>query len=211
MTVDGAPVSACWTFATRPLVSVFLPRPPRVGQGCAGVAPRTSGPVRLGAVAGAERDAARLRTGARAAQLADRRGSAAGAPPPRSLAAWDIQLARSGFALMDDRERAVVADRRAVRGSRRAPGPGRIVRQVAYRPRSRPPQVAELAGELAERCQATLSVDSRRMGRIVTMSRSLELTASCGRSVRRASSGWRSWRCCSPSARRSPSCTARLR
>ena len=110
--------SGCST--SRPTARERLPaRPPRAHQGRPGAAPGPSRPVRRGAVAGAARDPARLRAGARAAQRADRAdplGPRVRAPRCRpGTASWPA----TAIALMRDRAAGGRAAERAVRRLRR--------------------------------------------------------------------------------------------
>jgi len=104
--VDGAPVERLLDAAVRPLVSVFLPDrlelvkgPPALRRShldalVAALWPSRTATRRAYSQALAQRNAllARIRAG---------RGSRS------SLAAWDLELARHGIALRDDRARAV--------------------------------------------------------------------------------------------------------
>ncbi len=149
MTVDGSQVERLLDAPGRPLVSVFLPdrlelikgvpalRRAHLDQFVTALWPARTATRRAYAQALAQRNAliARLRAG---------HGS------PAALEAWDRQLADVGLALMADRRQAVelaaepfaeVCDRLGLDG-----GPA-----IAYRPRSRAANAAELVNELQER------------------------------------------------------------
>jgi DNA replication and repair protein RecF len=154
MRADGASVERLLDVSSRPLVSVFLPdrlelikgapavRRAHLDQFVAALWPSRSATRRLYGQALAQRNAliARVR-GARADRA--------------SLATWDIQLARHGIALMDDRRRAVeligVPFQRVATDLGLAGEP-----TVSYRPRSRATEPEQLAAELAERLDLDL-------------------------------------------------------
>jgi len=149
MRVDGAAVERMLDVATRPLVSVFLPdrlelikgaptvRRAHLDQFVSALWPARSETRRLYSQTLAQRNAliGRIRSG---------RGSRA------SLESWDMQLARHGIALMDDRRRSVELLSAPFRrlgtelGLEHDPA-------VSYKPRSRATEPAELAREFAER------------------------------------------------------------
>ncbi len=149
MTVDGAAVDRILDAAERPLVSVFLPdrlelvkgvpaiRRAHLDRFVAALWPARTATRRVYAQALAQRNSliARLR---------------AGASDTSTLAAWELQLARSGIALMCDRRRAVemIAETfgqiAATLGLDGDPA-------IAYRPRSHAETEADLARELAAR------------------------------------------------------------
>jgi DNA replication and repair protein RecF len=152
--VDGAPVERLLDAAVRPLVSVFLPDrlelvkgPPALRRShldalVAALWPSRTGTRRAYSQALAQRNAllARIRAG---------RGSRG------SLAAWDLELARHGIALRDDRARAVayLAERfSAVAGELGLTGTAAL----RYRPRSDAETPEGLAAELAERLDSDL-------------------------------------------------------
>jgi DNA replication and repair protein RecF len=152
--VDGAPVERLLDAPVRPLVSVFLPDrlelvkgPPALRRShldalVAALWPTRAGTRRAYSQALAQRNAllGRLRAG---------RGSRA------SLGAWDLELARHGIALRDDRARAVtyldarfaaVAEELGLLGAA----------MLRYRPRSDAGTAEELAAELAARVDSDL-------------------------------------------------------
>ncbi len=154
MRVDGAPVERMVDVETRPLVSVFLPdrlelikgppagRRAHLDQFVAALWPSRTVNRRAYAQALAQRNAliSRLRAG---------HGSAA------SLTSWDLQLARHGIALMQDRAAAIeairtrfsaLAEELALTGEP----------TIAYRPRSKASEPAELVSELADRLSGDL-------------------------------------------------------
>jgi DNA replication and repair protein RecF len=152
--VDGAPVERLLDAPVRPLVSVFLPDrlelvkgPPALRRShldalVAALWPARAGTRRAYSQALAQRNAllARIRAG---------RGSRA------SLGAWDLELARHGIALREDRARAVAhLDERfaAVAGELGLLG----VSTLRYRPRSEASTPEQLAAELAERLDSDL-------------------------------------------------------
>jgi DNA replication and repair protein RecF len=152
--VDGAPVERLLDAPSRPLVSVFLPdrlelvkgppalRRAHLDQVVAALWPTRVATRRAYSQALAQRNAllARLR---------------AGAGSHSALAAWDLELARHGIALREDRAAAValLVDRFAgLAGELGLAG----APELRYRPRSRAATAEELAGELAERLEADL-------------------------------------------------------
>jgi DNA replication and repair protein RecF len=154
MRVDGAAVERMLDVASRPLVSVFLPdrlelikgapavRRAHLDQFVSALWPARSETRRLYSQTLAQRNAliGRIRTG---------RGSRG------SLESWDVQLARHGIALMDDRRRSVELLSAPFRrlgtelGLEHDP-------DVSYKPRSRATEAAELARELSERLDGDL-------------------------------------------------------
>jgi DNA replication and repair protein RecF len=154
MRVDGAAVERMLDVASRPLVSVFLPdrlelikgaptvRRAHLDQFVSALWPARSETRRLYSQTLAQRNAliGRIRSG---------RGSRG------SLESWDMQLARHGIALMDDRRRSVELLSAPFRrlgtelGLEHDPA-------VSYKPRSRATEPAELARELAERLDGDL-------------------------------------------------------
>ena len=150
---DGAPVERLLDVAARPLVSVFLPdrlelvkgppalRRSHVDQVVAALWPARAATRRAYTQALAQRNAllARVRAG----------GSRA------ALAAWDLELARHGIALRDDRARSIellqprFADAASELGLLGCP-------MLRYRPRSQAPTPEALAAELAERLESDL-------------------------------------------------------
>ena len=152
--VDGAPVERLLDAPVRPLVSVFLPDrlelvkgPPALRRShldalVAALWPSRTATRRAYSQALAQRNAllARIRAG---------RGSRG------SLAAWDLELARHGIALRDDRARAVayLTDRfSAVAAELGLTGAATL----RYRPRSDAETPEQLAAELAERLDSDL-------------------------------------------------------
>ena len=146
--VDGAPVERLLDAPGRPLVSVFLPErlelvkgPPALRRShldalVTGLWPARAQTRRQYSAALGQRNAllGRLRAG----------GSRA------SIAAWDLELARHGIALRDDRSRAVgVVAERFVAVARELGLEGET--ELRYRPRSTAPDPEALAAELAER------------------------------------------------------------
>ncbi len=154
MRVDGTNVERLVEVTERPLVSVFLPdrlelikgapslRRAHLDQFVAALWPARVATRRAYAQTLAQRNAliTRIRAGA-----GDR----------GALASWDLQLARHGIALMDDRRRAVdEIESRFVRccaelGLDGDPG-------LTYRPRSRATEIEQLQVELTERVDADL-------------------------------------------------------
>jgi DNA replication and repair protein RecF len=151
---DGATVERLLDAASRPLVSVFLPErlelvkgPPglrraHLDQLVAALWPARAATRRAYARALAQRNAllAQLRAGA---------GSRSG------LTAWDLELARHGLALRDDRARAVelLAGRFAeLAGDLGLAGEA----ELRYRARTRAGTAEALAAELAERVEADI-------------------------------------------------------
>lgn len=151
--VDGAPVERLLDAPGRPLVSVFLPErlelvkgPPALRRGhldalVTGLWPTRSHTRRQYSAALAQRNAllGRLRHGG------DR----------SAIVAWDLELARHGIALRDDRARAVatVADRFAsVAGALGLHGDA----ELRYRARTQAATAEELAAELSERLASDL-------------------------------------------------------
>ncbi len=151
--VDGAPVERLLDAPGRPLVSVFLPErlelvkgPPALRRShldalVTGLWPARAQTRRQYSAALAQRNAllGRLRAGAS-------RGS---------TGAWDLELARHGIALRDDRARAVagVADRFAVVAAELGLD-GEA--ELRYRPRSAAHTPEELAAELAARLDSDI-------------------------------------------------------
>lgn len=149
MRVDGAPVERMVDVSERPLLSVFLPdrlelvkgapslRRAHLDQFVAALWPVRVGTRRAYAQALAQRNAliARVR---------------AGEGRPDSLATWEQQLARQGFALMEDRRAAITAIAQSFRDCCQELGLDGEP-ELAYRPRSRARDIETLAGELAER------------------------------------------------------------
>jgi DNA replication and repair protein RecF len=154
MRADGATVQRMVDVEQRPLVSVFLPdrlelvkgppalRRAHLDQFVAALWPARVATRRAYAQTLAQRNAliARLRTGSGART---------------SVASWDRQLARQGFALMEDRRHAVDAIATPfVRACAEIGLDGDPA--VSYRPRSRATDAETLEAELAERLESDL-------------------------------------------------------
>ena len=152
--VDGAPVERLLDAPVRPLVSVFLPDrlelvkgPPALRRShldalVAALWPARAGTRRAYSQALAQRNAllARIRAG---------RGSRG------SMGAWNLELARHGIALREDRARAVA--HLDDRFSTIAAELGLLgAATLRYRPRSEAATPEELAAELAERLDSDL-------------------------------------------------------
>jgi DNA replication and repair protein RecF len=151
--VDGAPAERLLDAPHRPLVSVFLPdrlelvkgppalRRSHLDQLVAALWPARAATRRSYAQALAQRNALLARV---------RAGGSRGA-----LSAWDLELARHGIALRDDRAAAVDLLR-----PRFAAAAGELglagEPELRYRPRSRASTAEQLAAELAERVDADL-------------------------------------------------------
>lgn len=156
MRVDGAPVERLLDTESRPLVSVFLPDRLELIKGAPALrrAHLDQFVAALWPTRAATRRAYAQALGQRNALLSRIRG---GYASRESIRSWDVQLARHGIALMQDRQRAVdaVAEPFArLCGTLRLdgePGPA-----VSYRPRSRASEEEQLAGELAERLESDL-------------------------------------------------------
>ncbi len=154
MRVDGANVERLTDAAERPLISVFLPdrlelikgapslRRAHLDQFVAALWPARVTTRRAYAQTLAQRNAliSRVR---------------AGAASRESLSSWDLQLARHGIALMEDRRRAAdtIADRFAACCAELGlDGDPTLV----YRPRSRATNADELRAELTERVDSDI-------------------------------------------------------
>jgi DNA replication and repair protein RecF len=152
-TVDGAPVERLLDAPSRPLVSVFLPDRLELVKGPPGL--RRSHLDAVVAALWPARASTRRAYGHALAQRNALLGRVRAGAAPSTLTAWDLELARHGIALRDDRARAVelLHDRFAVLarelGLAGAP-------ELRYRPRSRAEEAAGLAAELAERLEADL-------------------------------------------------------
>jgi DNA replication and repair protein RecF len=154
MRADGAQVERLLDVATRPLVSVFLPdrlelikgapslRRAHLDQFIAAMWPARTATRRAYAQALAQRNALISRIRSRTASQ-------------DSLRSWDRQLARHGFALMEDRAHAV--DAMAATFARLSGELG-LAGEVAlaYRPRSRAADADSLAAELADRVEGDI-------------------------------------------------------
>ena len=138
---------------------------------------------------------------------ATRCSSACARAPPAATrcAPGTSSSARHALALRDDRARAVALLAARLRRVARGPRPRRRRRSCATgrgraprRPRSSPTSWPSGCATDLER-----GFTGPR-ARTATTSRCCATGASCARTGRRASSAWRSWRCCWPSATRSP-------
>ncbi|HEY7619350.1 MAG TPA: DNA replication and repair protein RecF [Solirubrobacteraceae bacterium] len=151
--VDGAPAERLLDAPHRPLVSVFLPdrlelvkgppalRRSHLDQLVAALWPVRAATRRAYGQALAQRNALLARVRAGGARTA--------------LAAWDLELARHGIALRDDRAAAVeLLAERFVAAAEELGLDGEP--ELRYRPRSRAAGPEELAAELAERVDADL-------------------------------------------------------
>jgi DNA replication and repair protein RecF len=154
MRLDGAPVERLLDLADRPLVSVFLPDRLELIKG-APVLRRAHLDQVVAALwpgRAATRRAYAQTLGQRNALLARVR---AGYAARASLATWDLQLARHGVALMQDRQRALdeltepFAELAAALELDGDP-------TLSYRPRSRAADPEQLARELSERIDTDL-------------------------------------------------------
>jgi DNA replication and repair protein RecF len=151
--VDGAPAERLLDAPHRPLVSVFLPDrlelvkgPPALRRSHVDQLVAALWPARA-----ATRRAYRQALAQRNALLARVRASGSRA----ALAAWDLELARHGIALRDDRAAAVALLReRFVVAAQELGLEGEP--ELRYRPRSRAAAPDELAAELAERVDADI-------------------------------------------------------
>jgi DNA replication and repair protein RecF len=151
--VDGAPAERLIDAPHRPLVSVFLPdrlelvkgppalRRAHLDQLVAALWPARAATRRAYSQALAQRNAliARVRAGASRS----------------ALAAWDLELARHGIALRDDRAAAVELLRAGFAAAAEELGMAGEV-ELRYRPRSKAATAEELAAELAERVDSDL-------------------------------------------------------
>jgi DNA replication and repair protein RecF len=154
MRVDGAEVERLLDAPGRPLVSVFLPDRLELVKG-----PPALRRSHLDAVVTAlwpGRAATRRAYGQVLAQRNALLGHVrAGRSPRSAVATWDSELARTGLALRADRARAVelLAGRFAMVGAELGlEGEA----ELRYRPRTRAPDAAAFAAELAERLDGDL-------------------------------------------------------
>ena len=209
--VDGAPVERLLDAPHRPLVSVFLPDRLELVKG-----PPALRRAHLDQVVGAlwpARAATRApyAPGAGPAQRAARRGVRAGG----------LALGARGLG-----PRARAPRHRAARRPRRGAGRSCAARfaavaaelglagaaELRYRPRTRgrdAPRSSRPSWRSA--WTPTSSAASPTTARTATTSRCCATGASCAPTARRASSAWRCWRCCSPSARCSRTSAGRRR
>ena len=197
--VDGAPAERLLDAPHRPLVSVFLPDRLELVKG-----PPALRRSHLDQVVGAlwpGRTANRRQYGQVLAQRNALLSRVRAGGSRSALAAWDLELARHGIALRDDRAATVELLR-----PRFAEAAGELGlsgdAELRYRPRSRA-ETRRGAGGRAGRAPATptSSAASPRTARIATTSPCCATGASCAPTARRASSGWACSRSCSPSAR----------
>ena len=154
LTADGAPVERLLDVAARPLVSVFLPDRLELVKGPPGL--RRSHLDQVVAALWPARAATRR---AYAQALAQRNALLgrvrSGAGTRTALGAWDLELARHGVALRDDRAHAVaLLAERAADAAAELGLAGAV--ELRYRPRSRAETPEALAAELAERVDADL-------------------------------------------------------
>jgi DNA replication and repair protein RecF len=152
--VDGVAVEALGEHPSRPLVSVFLPDRLELIKG-----PPSLRRAHLDQVVVALWPSRRATRQGYSQALAQRNALLgrvrAGHVSRDALATWDLELSRHGIALRDDRASAVAAVE---------PGVAAIASELGltggvalrYRPRSRAPDAAGLAAELAERADADL-------------------------------------------------------
>ena len=151
--VDGAPAERLLDAPHRPLVSVFLPDRLELVKG-----PPALRRSHLDQVVGAlwpGRTANRRQYGQVLAQRNALLARVRGGGSRAALAAWDLELARHGIALRDDRAHALELLR-----PRFAEAAGELglagTPELRYRPRSRAATAEALAAELAERLDADL-------------------------------------------------------
>lgn len=152
--VDGVPVARLLDATVRPLVSVFLPErlelvkgPPALRRSHLDAVITALWPSRT-----ANRTGYRQALAQRNALLARLKHGRGGR---EALAAWDLELARHGIALRDDRAKAVdllQAPFAEVAGELGLAG----VPELRYRPRTKATHPAEFAAELAERLDSDL-------------------------------------------------------
>jgi DNA replication and repair protein RecF len=147
--VDGVAVEGLGEHPSRPLVSVFLPDrlelikgPPSLRRAHLDQVVTALWPTRAATRRGYSQALAQ-----RNALLGRVRASHAGVD---ALATWDLELARHGIALRDDRATAVAATASGVTVIAQELGLAGAV-ELRYRPRSKAADAAGLAAELAER------------------------------------------------------------
>jgi DNA replication and repair protein RecF len=152
--VDGVAVEALGTHPARPLVSVFLPDrlelikgPPSLRRAHLDQVVAALWPARTANRRGYSQALAQ-----RNALLGRVRAGYAGRD---ALATWDLELARHGIALRDDRAQAVAAVADGVAVISGELGLAGAV-ELRYRPRSKAPGAAALAAELADRVDSDL-------------------------------------------------------
>ncbi len=151
--VDGAPAERLLDAPHRPLVSVFLPDRLELVKG-----PPALRRSHLDQVVGAlwpPRAATRRQYGQTLAQRNALLARVRAGGSRTALAAWDLELARHGIALRDDRAAALELLR--PRFAAAAEELGLVGEaELRYRPRSRAASPEELAAELAERIDSDL-------------------------------------------------------
>jgi DNA replication and repair protein RecF len=151
--VDGAPAERLLDAPHRPLVSVFLPDRLELVKGPPAL--RRSHLDQLVAALWPARAETRRSYGQALAQRNALLARVRGGGSRAALSAWDLELARHGIALRDDRAAAVDLLR-----PRFAAAAGELglagEPELRYRPRSRAASAEELAAELAERVDADL-------------------------------------------------------
>jgi DNA replication and repair protein RecF len=154
LTADGAPVERLLDVAARPLVSVFLPDRLELVKGPPGL--RRSHLDQVVAALWPARAATRRAYAQALAQRNALLGRVRGGRGTRTaLGAWDLELARHGVALRDDRGRAVALLAQRIADAAAELGLAGAV-ELRYRPRSRAETPEALAAELAERVDADL-------------------------------------------------------
>lgn len=151
---DGALVERLLDVAFRPLVSVFLPDRLELVKGPPGLRR-----AHLDQVVAAARPARAATRSAYSRTLAQRNALLArvraGQASRDALRAWDLELARQGIALRDDRAAAVAELAEPFAAVARQLGLRGVV-EARYRPRSSAVDSEQLAAELAERLEGDL-------------------------------------------------------
>ena len=151
---DGAPVERLLDVGFRPLVSVFLPDRLELVKG-----PPALRRAHLDQVVAAARPTRAATRRAYSRALAQRNALLArvraGQAPREALGAWDLELARHGIALRDDRS-AVVGDLVTPFATAGEQLGLRGELELRFRPRSRALDAEALAAELRERVDADL-------------------------------------------------------
>jgi DNA replication and repair protein RecF len=151
--VDGAPAERLLDAPYRPLVSVFLPDRLELVKGPPAL--RRSHLDQLVAALWLARASTRRAYGQALAQRNALLARVRAGGSRAALAAWDLELARHGIALRDDRAAAVELLRpRFVTAAQELGLVGEP--ELRYRPRSRASTPEELAAELAERLDSDL-------------------------------------------------------
>jgi DNA replication and repair protein RecF len=151
--VDGAPVELLLDAPGRPLVSVFLPDRLELVKGAPSL--RRAHVDQLVAALWPARASTRRAYGQALAQRNALLGRVRAGGSRAALAAWDLELARHGIALRDDRARAVALLTAPFGEAATELGlPGSA--ELRFRPRSRAASAEGLAEELAERLEADL-------------------------------------------------------